>query len=103
MTPATPRGIYEYGMCFLSGDQPQERVAHGAKCGHCGRELFNGEVANATADTSDKYLQDNLPVVIDFWAPCCGPCVNFAPVFKEVAHERSGQVRFIKVNTKAET
>ncbi len=40
--------------------------------------------------------------MIDFWAPWCGPCVNFAPVFKEVAAERSGKVRFIKVNTEAE-
>ena len=40
--------------------------------------------------------------MVDFWAPWCGPCVNFAPVYEDVADERSGKVRFLKVNTEAE-
>ncbi|MGQ7172627.1 thioredoxin TrxC, partial [Escherichia sp. R-CC3] len=39
---------------------------------------------------------------VDFWAPWCGPCRNFAPIFEDVAQERSGKVRFVKVNTEAE-
>lgn len=88
--------------CQATNRVPDERLADVAKCGRCGNDLFDGEVVNATSANFDKYLQDDLPVVIDFWAPWCSPCVNFAPVFKDVASERSGKVRFIKVNTEAE-
>ncbi|CUU24989.1 thioredoxin TrxC [Duffyella gerundensis] len=88
--------------CQATNRVPEERIADGAKCGRCGNELFTGEVVNATAGTLDKYLADDMPVLIDFWAPWCGPCVNFAPIFADVANERREQVRFVKINTEAE-
>jgi thioredoxin 2 len=81
---------------------PEERLQDGAKCGRCGHALFDGSIINATSKTLDTILKDDLPVVIDFWAPWCGPCRNFAPVFEEVAEERREHIRFVKINTEAE-
>ena len=88
--------------CHTTNRLPEQRSPESAKCGRCGTPLFAGEVINATAETLDKLLQDELPVVVDFWAPWCGPCVGFAPIFETVAQERAREIRFIKVNTQAE-
>jgi thioredoxin 1 len=53
------------------------------------------------AESFDSTITDNDIVVIDFWAPWCGPCKGFAPVFEQVADENP-DIKFVKVNTDEE-
>lgn len=88
--------------CLATNRIPDERLQDDAKCGRCGHELFDGEVINANKASFDSLLQDDLPIVIDFWAPWCGPCRSFAPIFEDVAQEREREFRFVKIDTEAE-
>ncbi|NYT86138.1 thioredoxin [Pollutimonas harenae] len=52
-------------------------------------------------DTFQAAIQDSKPLIVDFWAPWCGPCRNFAPVFEEASEQHEDLV-FAKVNTEEE-
>ncbi|GEK15012.1 thioredoxin TrxC [Aliivibrio fischeri] len=81
---------------------PTERVNDGATCGRCKEPLLDGKPVEGTMDNLAALLNSDKAVVIDFWAPWCNPCVGFSPVFEDVAAERNGQIRCIKVNTETE-
>ena len=81
---------------------PAERITESPTCGKCKSSLLDGSPVEGTVLNLPAILNSSQPVVIDFWATWCNPCVGFAPIFSDVATERAGKVRFVKIDTEAQ-
>ncbi|NLS13455.1 thioredoxin TrxC [Vibrio sp. SM6] len=88
--------------CQSRNRVPSERITEAPVCGKCKQPLLDGAPIEGTTDNLSTLLKSDQPLVIDFWAPWCNPCVGFAPVFKQVAQERQGAARFVKIDTEAQ-
>ena len=86
--------------CGQANRVPVARLADSPKCGACGEVLVDGKVAELDAATHDKVTRgDGLPVLVDYWAPWCGPCRAMAPEFARAARTLAGHARLMKLNT----
>ncbi|WP_158967710.1 thioredoxin TrxC [Chachezhania sediminis] len=79
---------------------PAERLSADPKCGTCGAKLTGAKVFEVAPEILQKAARnDDMPLVVDFWAPWCGPCRMMAPEFSRAATELNGQARLVKLNT----
>jgi thioredoxin 2 len=89
--------------CQAVNRVPRGRSVEAARCGKCHQPLFEGKPVEVDDAAFRKHLSRNdIPVLVDFWAPWCGPCKMMAPHYAHAAAQLEPRVRVLKVDTEAE-
>ena len=86
--------------CAATNRVPVARLAEDPVCGRCGKPLLDGRPIELTDANFDAVThRTELPMLVDFWAPWCGPCRAMAPQFERASQQLKGRVVFAKVNS----
>jgi len=86
--------------CNAVNRVPSARLGDAPTCGKCKRPLFEGHPTALNDQTFDRHLtRSDLPLVVDFWAPWCGPCKMMAPAYEQAAGRIEPRARLAKVDT----
>lgn len=79
---------------------PADRLADTPKCGKCHEALFNGHPLALNGSNFQRHLTRNdIPLLVDFWAPWCEPCKMMAPAYEQAATQLEPRMRVAKLNT----
>ncbi|HUR33391.1 MAG TPA: thioredoxin [Vicinamibacterales bacterium] len=92
------------GHCGRTNRIAFDKLDHAARCGQCKEEVRAGTVpleVSRSADFDQLVSHSAVPVVVDYWAPWCGPCRMVAPELEKVAGRGAGRFLVVKVNTDA--
>jgi len=89
--------------CQEVNNIPKKESYKKANCGKCKKSLLDLNLVNLDNNNFDEIIvNSDIPVIVDFWAPWCGPCKMMGPVFEKVSKEYALKVLFAKVNTEVE-
>ncbi len=104
MTDATVQKIHLVcPHCNATNRVPLDKLQAELSCGQCHASLLNAQPDNLNEAAFNAQLKkSDLPLVVDFWAPWCGPCRMMAPAYEKVSQDMQGKARFVKVNTEDE-